>query len=302
MLFSRCLQMLSGTSSSAKTLWNMPLPCLLFLVYASGLTFFWIVYDQVAGREWTSIMTLSGVAHCFGLVLLCVQVYSNNSAAGISLRALMLDGLALTFRLSSTLFFFGYLPSDASGDYACQIADLCSLATIAYLARCLLVTHRESYQEADDSMSVGPVVIICLFLGVLLHGDMDDNLIADSSWLTGLFVSVVAVLPQYWLILNSSGQTHALTAHYIAASAVDRILSGVFMWHSSSWITCSSWVGTFQHAIVAILAAHLIHLMLLSDFAFYYLRAALNVRENSPSVQLVPPSGSPPIPGGTVHV
>lgn len=301
MLFSRCLHLLSGTASSAKSLWNMPLPCLLFLVYASGLVFSWIVYDRVAGREWTSIMTLSGVAHCFGLVLLCVQVHSNNSAAGISLRALMLDGLAVSFRLSSTLFFFGYLPSDASGDYACQIADLCSLATIGYLAKCVLRTHRDSYQAADDTMSVGPIVMICLFLGVLLHGDMDDNLIADSSWLTGLFVSVVAVLPQYWLILNSSGHAHVLTAHYIAASALDRILSGAFMWHSRAWITNAPWVGAFQHTIISILAAHVIHLVLLSDFGFFYLRAALKLQGRSPSVHLAP-SGSSFTPSGVVHV
>jgi len=261
-------------------------PLSAFLAYAGALGFAWVVYDIVGEREWTSIMTLSGVAHCFGLVLLCVQVSSNQSAAGISLRALMLDGLAVTFRLSSTLFFFGYLPSDASGDRACQIADLCSLAVIAYLARTVLVKYRSSYQQTDDTMCVGPLVMACLVLGALLHGDMDDNAIADTFWLAGLFVSVVAVLPVYWLIMKSSGQAHVLTAHFIAASALDRVLSGMFMWHSRAWITCVPWVGTFEHTIVAILAAHAIHLVLLSDFFVMYLRALFS--QHGSSIRLAP--------------
>lgn len=273
----------NGVASATK---SSKFPLSAFLAYAGALGFAWVVYDIVGEREWTSIMTLSGIAHCFGLVLLCVQVSSNQSAAGISLLALMLDGLAVIFRLSSTLFFFGYLPSDASGDHACQIADLCSLAVIAYLVRTVLVKHRNTYQQADDTMSVGPLVMVCLVLGALLHGDMDDNAIADTFWLAGLFVSVVAVLPVYWLILKSDGQAHVLTAHFIAASALDRVLSGMFMWHSRAWITCVPWVGTFEHTIVAILAAHLIHLVLLSDFAFFYVRALLG--QHGSSVRLSP--------------
>merc|ERR1719454_1608419 len=98
-------------------------------------------------------------------------------------------------------------------------------------------------------MCVGPMAVICILMGVLLHGDMDGNVIADSLWLAGLFVSVVAAIPQYWLIMKSSGEAHFLTAHYIAATALDRVLSGVFMWHSRAWITCEPWIGAFQHTV-----------------------------------------------------
>ena len=91
-------------------------------------------------------------------------------------------------------------------------------------------------------------------------------------WLAGLFVSVMAVLPQHWMITKSGGQVNALTAHYIAATAVDRILSGAFMWYVRNYITCIPWVGEFEHTICAILMAHLIHLVLLSDFGYYYAR------------------------------
>jgi len=241
--------------------------------YTVALMVSWCIYDFVAGRKWTSILTLSLVAHCFGLVLLCVQMVTTRSAAGISARALALDGIAVSLRLSSTLFFHGYLPNDQSGDYIFQVVDICSLVLIVILLRSVLVTMRCSYQERDDDMCVAPFVVVSLLLGTLLHGDMDDNPLFDSLWLSGVFVSVMAVLPQYWMITKSSGQVHALTAHYIAATAVDRILSGAFMWYVRNYITCVPWIGAFEHTICAILLAHFVHLVLLSDFAIYYLRA-----------------------------
>jgi hypothetical protein len=238
----------------------------------------WCVYDFVAGRKWTSILTLSVMAHCFGLVLLYVQIVTTKSAVGISARALMLDGIAVSLRLSSTLFFHGYLPNDRSGDFIYQVVDICSLGLIVLLLRSVLVTMRSTYQQGDDDMCVTPFVIASLLLGALLHGDMDDNPLFDSLWLAGLFVSVMAVLPQYWMITKSKGQVHALTAHYIAATAVDRIFSGAFMWYVRNYITCVPWIGTFEHTICAILMAHFVHLVLLSDFSYYYVRAFIAQR------------------------
>merc|ERR1719478_947883 len=120
--------------------------------YTGALMIAWCVYDFVAGRRWTSILTLSAVAHCFGLVLLCVQLLTTRSAAGISARALLLDGVAVSLRLSSTLLFHGYLPNDKSGDYVYQCVDLCSLALIVFLLRSVHVTMRCSYQDRDDDM------------------------------------------------------------------------------------------------------------------------------------------------------
>jgi hypothetical protein len=235
----------------------------------------WCVYDFVAGRRWTSILTLSAVAHCFGLVILCAQMLTTRSATGISAKALMLDGTAVALRLSSTLLFHGYLPNDKSGDYIYQCVDLCSLVLIIFLLRSVLITLRSSYQDHDDNMCVAPLVIVSLLLGVLLHGDMDDNPLFDSLWLAGLFVSVMAVLPQYWMISKSGGQVHAMTAHYIVATAADRMLSGAFMWYVRHYITCIPWFGTFEHTICAILLAHFVHLVLLSDFSYYYITALL---------------------------
>jgi hypothetical protein len=273
-------------SSSAKALSRLPVPALCAYIFFGAAS--WYVYDLVADRKWSSMMTMSAVAHCFGLLLLCIQVFSTRTAAGISARALVLDGLAVSLRLSSTLFFEGYLPNDSSGDHVYQCFDICSLLLIATLLRAILITYRSSYEEFEDDIRVGPFVIIALVLGALLHGDMDDHPVFDTFWLSSLLLSVVATLPQYWMISKSCGRAHVLTAHYIAASAVDRALSGLFMWYVRAHITCVPWFGEFQHTICTILVAHLIHVLLLSDFAFYYLRALLSGRPIGGSVTLRP--------------
>jgi len=259
---------------SAKILSNVPISALC--AYAAAIGLGWFVYEHLANRKYSSIMTLSGVAHCLGLVMLTIQVISTRSAAGISARALMLDALATSFRLSSTLQLHGYLPNDASGDYAYQCVDLLSMTQLVFLLRTVLVTRRSSYQQSEDDMSIGPLVFVSLVIGAICHGDMDDSPLFDTLWLAGLFLSVVAVLPQYWMITKSHGQVHVLTAHSIAAVAVGRILSGMFMWYVRKYITCIPWMGEFQHTIYAILLAHLLHVILLSDFMVFYLRAVVS--------------------------
>merc|ERR1719266_1691099 len=115
----------------------------------------------------------------------------------------------------------------------------------------------------------------CFVLAALFHADMNARPLFDALWMAGLFVSVVAVLPQLWLIAQTGGHVEALTSHYIAAMAVSRILSGTFMWHARFDITCDPWVEGFNHAIWVILSAHFLHVLLLGDFAYYYVKAVL---------------------------
>eukprot|EP00419_Tripos_fusus_P053703 CAMPEP_0172798248 /NCGR_PEP_ID=MMETSP1075-20121228/1017_1 /TAXON_ID=2916 /ORGANISM="Ceratium fusus, Strain PA161109" /LENGTH=120 /DNA_ID=CAMNT_0013635669 /DNA_START=46 /DNA_END=408 /DNA_ORIENTATION=+ len=104
---------------------------------------------------------------------------------------------------------------------------------------------------------------------------MNARPVFDALWMAGLFVSVVAVLPQLWLIAQSHNRCEALTSHYIAALALSRVLSGTFMWHARHDITCDPWVEGFNHAVWSILGAHALHLLLLADFTYYYVKAVL---------------------------
>ena len=124
-------------------------------------------------------------------------------------------------------------------------------------------------------MPILPVAVGALVLAGLLHGNMNDRPLFDTLWMAGLLISTVAVLPQLWLITKTGGCVEALTSHYIAAMAASRVLSGIFMWHARNDLMCSPWITGFNHTSWTILAAHLLQIVLLGDFAYYYGKAVL---------------------------
>lgn len=242
----------------------------LFLVGAGT------VYHFVADGEFSSILTMSVMLQCLAVGLLGLQVKISGSAAGISARTLSLDAVGILCRLSSTLWLNGYLPVDASGDYLFQAIDVCSLLLIIWLLREVLMTHKNTYQAEEDCLPVGAMVLACVVLAVMFHGNMNSRPLFDILWILGLFISTIAVMPQLWLITRTGGRVEALTSHHIAAMAGSRILSGIFMWHARSDITCSTWLFGWNHAIWVILGAHLLHMILLSDFAYMYIKAVIS--------------------------
>lgn len=233
------------------------------------------IWHLVADGEFSSILTMSVMLQCLAVALLGLQVLSTGSASGISAKALMMDGLGLCCRLSSTVWLNGYLPVDASGDYVFQAIDICSLCMVGWLLYNVAVERQSTYQAQEDSLPIGPMVVGSFVLAALLHGNMNSRPIFDTFWMAGLFISTVAVLPQLWLITRTGGKVEALTSHHIAAMAASRALSGIFMWHARGDITCIPWITGWNHAIWAILGSHLLHMILLSDFAYVYVKAVI---------------------------
>jgi len=250
-------------------------PAPIIIAYAFFAFVALIVYHVVADGEFSAIMTLSVMVQCLGVSFLCMQVLTKGSASGISAGSLVLDAFAFGFRLCSTTWLNGYLPIDESGDHVFQIVDMCSLAMVLWLLHRILVVNANSYQASEDSFPVAPLVLACLVFAAVFHGDMNDRPLFDTLWMAGLFAGVVSVLPQLALILKTGGRAEALTCHYMAALALSRVLSGIFMWYARFDITCVEMVTGFNHTVFAILGSHLVHLLLLSDFGYYYLRAMI---------------------------
>mmetsp|Transcript_95545 Transcript_95545/g.265342 ORF Transcript_95545/g.265342 Transcript_95545/m.265342 type:complete len:291 (+) Transcript_95545:84-956(+) len=231
------------------------------------------VLHFVAGGEFSAIVTLSVMFQCLAMLLLFLQSLSSGSSDGISARALALEAFSLCCRLSSTTWLDGYLPVDASGDWVFQATDACTLLLVLTLLARVLVVQRASYQASEDSFPCVPIVLGSLVLAAILHADLNSRPLFDAMWMAGLFVGVLAVIPQFWLISRTSGSIEALTSHFIAMMAMSRVLSGIFMWHVREDLTCAPWVGSFNHAVWGILGAHVLHLLLLADFVYYYAKS-----------------------------
>jgi hypothetical protein len=254
------------TNSSSKASGNSPGT---IAVYAVFVTVAVLVYHWIAEGEFSAVLTLSAIFQCLAFCLLGVQALAGTTQ-GISVKSLQLDALALACRLSSTTWLQGYLPFDSTGDYLYQCFDALSLAMVLWLLYRVLSIQKETYENDEDGLPAWPFAVASLVLAGLFHGDLNDRPLFDTLWMCGLFVSAVAVLPQLWMMTRSRASIPALTSHFVAVMAFSRILSGSYMWYAHSEITCEPWIGNFQHAGYAILAAHAVHLLLLGDFAYFY--------------------------------
>merc|ERR1719373_1444633 len=239
------------------------------LLIVSGAT----MYHTIAGKNFSSILTMAAMLQTFAFGLLGMQVTFARSACGISVRALVLDALALICRLSSTLVRDGYLPVDASGDWMYQAVDICSVALVLWLLHQVMVVHKNTYQEAEDSFPAFHVALGAVVLAFIFHPDMDDFPLFDSLWMAGLNISAIAVLPQLWLTTRAGGHMAALTTHYIAALAISQLFNAMFTWHAWAHITCQPWIQGVNHGVLAMAFAHLVHVSLLGDFTYCYIRS-----------------------------
>lgn len=233
------------------------------------------VWHLVAERAFSSILTISVMLQSLGVVLLALQVLVTDSVACISARALTLDLMALVCRLSSTMWLNGYLPVDKSGDHIFQFFDLLSVFGLLWILHQIWNVKRKTYDEKADTFPIAHMVMGAFILAALLHGNMNRRPIFDALWMVALFISAIAVLPQLWLITKTGGHISTLSCHHIAAVSCSRILSGVFMWYARADVTCSPWVSGYNHALGAILGAHIVQVIFICDFAYFYIKAIL---------------------------
>jgi len=219
----------------------------------------------------SSTLTLSAGLQCLAFVLLTVKLQSQKATTGLSGKMLILYAITLCFRLSSTVWLNGYLPVDKTGDWAYQAIEICSLFLIAYLMRCVFVTHRATYQEQQDSLPVKlqNLVIGCFILAVVVHPHLDRRELFDTLWTTGCYLETLAMLPQLWM-LTKIGQVEALTSHFVVLSFLSRCCSLLF-W-GTGFKEMAPPNGGINFPGAGVVGAHIVQLLLSADFVFLYLR------------------------------
>jgi len=231
----------------------------------------WGIYEVVAERHFASVLTISVVVQLLALALLALQVLTRRSSAGISQKMLGLYATGLCFKLSSTLFFNGYLPVDASGDFLFQAVDVCSLCCVIWLLHTVRSEHQTMRASDKDTFPVVPTIVMCLIVAALMHGDLNARPLFDMSWMAGLLLDLIAVAPQLWLITLNGGRIEGMTGHHVAAMVLSRMFSFWFFWEAWG----DPHVAFSQHTAWTILIAHLLHFVLVADFVYFYARSMI---------------------------
>merc|ERR1719213_502399 len=232
-----------------------------------------LVWQSFHDLGLSTFITLAVAIQCVGFMCLRLKVAQTKSVAGISARTLMLQALSCALRLSSTTWLQGYIPVDATGDWLYQAVDVLSLVILLHILYCIFKTYRSTYQEEHDNIKVEYVGLSCFVLAVLVHPDLNNRPVFDTLWTSALYIDVVAMAPQLVLISKIRGEVEALTAHFVSATALSRLTSLIFWYHGFTELAPLD--GSFNLAGWAIIAAHVLQVLLLADFFFYYIKAVL---------------------------
>merc|ERR1719213_1546933 len=245
-----------------------------------------LVYHEVAQQMFTSILTLSVFAQALAFLLLYMQISSSRSVAGISGRCMILHAVKLCCRLGTTLWLEGYLPADKTGDWIYQLCDILSLLLVLKILFSIFFEYKGSYDSGTDTLDPKNLIIGAVALAIVFHPDLIDWLPFDILWTVHLYVDAVAMVPQLWMITKAGGKVKGLTAHFIASILLSNILTGVFWFHAIPELRGLNMVNV---AGLAINGAHLVQLLLLLDFAYYYGKACLQGQGRDPTTLMTGP-------------
>mmetsp|Transcript_5765 Transcript_5765/g.10554 ORF Transcript_5765/g.10554 Transcript_5765/m.10554 type:complete len:277 (-) Transcript_5765:208-1038(-) len=258
---------------------NSSCPMQVAVAYVIFLASAGTVYLLVARMQFSSIITVAAMAQCLSVVFLAMQSFATRGKAqiGISASSLVFQILGLACRLSATMNYNGYLPVDASGDWLYQATDGTTLVLCLVLLTTALFTRTAHAEALAELACVAPVALGCFALGALLHADTDQAPLYDTAWMAGVFLLSAAVISQFLKSNAVKGEPNSrdalaalLCSHSILAMAMAQLLGALFIWHARSDMTCEEIFEGFNHAVWAVLAAHVIPLVMICDFSLDY--------------------------------
>merc|ERR1719235_119798 len=120
-------------------------------------------------------------------------------------------------------------------------------------------------------------------LAIVLHPDLIDWAPFDILWTVHLYIDAIAMVPQLWMISKAGGKVQGFTAHYIGAILLSSILSGLFWFYATPELAEENKMNV---AGLAINGAHLVQLLLLLDFGYFYGKACLQGKFGAPTMYM----------------
>lgn len=254
-------------------------------LYAAAALIIASFFFFLSDGDFSFILTLGSAVRCFSFSLLAWKCYITGHSAQISRKTLQLYVTVFFSRLCSITIHEGYLPFDSSGDWLYPTIEALSLASalLTYAVVCKFGDHRA--QIKADTFGSGlrllpnaygavAIALPCLVLAFLAHPQLNDSLFTDVTWTFALYLETFAVLPQLFMFQRQSKgkPVEEWTSHFVATLVLSRLLS-LFFWCFSYHELAGDdegWIG------VLVLGAQVVHLLVVGDFAYSYLKALKN--------------------------
>lgn len=246
---------------------------LFWVIGIIAIIFIWVF---ISNKDYSFLLVLSSLIQSLGFLIVAIKVYSYQNTSGLSINTLFCYAILLSGRLSSTIFFYGYLPSDASGDWFYQLTDFFSLFLVILLIYFITKVYRETSDLMNDSVSYYYLVIPSICLALLVHTSLNNFFLTDVLWTFSMYLEAVAVFPQIKLFVMKKGQIEPYTSHYVALCGLSRLFSLIFWFDTFRELNDSSnhSFSFFSHYCgYFIIISQIIQLIIMGDYYYLYFKS-----------------------------
>jgi len=249
-----------------------------FAVYAAFLMIFYACYSLGGGDlsitpHEDRLGYMSCILEALGLISLRKKISDRGHVNGLSGMSLIMLTVTYTMREWET-FGVARVPWITIDGMCIEMLQIVSCVLVYINLWSLFKTYRNSYQEDLDVLHVKYLIPGCLLLGALLHPQFRQGWKYSICWAMSFYIDVLAILPQVVMMQRGNGKVEAPIAHFVAATAFSRVHDlgfWILRWYRSKNLPGGMWI---------IAGFHIISLLLVADFMYYYVKHSLQQRRS----------------------
>lgn len=212
----------------------------------------------------------SAVAEAFGLLVLRRKIQSSESVKGVSGMTMVM--YAVVYAVRELVLLPGMSTVD---EWAVQILSFTSLVIVLDILKSVFVRYRSSYQEELDVLRAKWLIPSCIVFAAVLHPSLEEGPWFSFFWTSCLYLDVMALMPQIIMMERGAGKVSAPICHFVAATAVSRMVD-LWFWLFNFQLVGDYMPGEFHFSGWLIIFFHVLHLLLVADFMYYYVKARLS--------------------------
>ena len=245
------------------------------IFWSSIIVVILLIFIFISSKDFSFFLVLSSLIQTCAFLIVLLKVTNYQDCSGLSANTLICYAILLLARLTSTLFYPGYLPSDSSGSWLYQLSDI-----ISFLI-CILLIYLIyfKYRETSDIMSDGKIpfyilVLPSFILALIFRSSLNNNIFCDVNWAFSMYLEALAIFPQILLFTIKKGKIESFTSHYVALCGLSRLFSLIFWWDTYEELNITDlyfgkYVGYF------IIGAQILQLIIMADYYYLYFKSIL---------------------------
>jgi len=237
----------------------------------AGSVLYYLAGGNLIRAEFADLLGyLSTICESLGLLVLQHKIKNQVSVKGISGMTIAMYVIVFVMRQ------YLLMPSEWSllmiDGWTVEVLQVPSILIAFDILRSVLQTHRSTYQDDLDVLSIKYIIPACVVLAVVLHPHFAQGEWHSVLWTVYLYLDVCSLLPQIVMMAKSSGKIEAPIAHFVAATAFRWVIDLCF-WYFDFDLGPQGYYKGINLSGWLIVSFHILSLCLVADFMYYYLKA-----------------------------